>query len=263
MLDIIVISDSSGETANSYANSLMIQFPKVNFNKKIFYNIDQPEKINNIFEDVGSQVLVISTIVLEGVAKKLREIVDQKGYCLIDLMTEPMEAIEAMSGQESIKKVGLMRDHGNKYFEKIEAIEFAMKYDDGKDPRGFLQSDIVLLGVSRTSKTPLSIYMANKAYKVSNLPLIPELPLPDELFEVDRKRIIGLLIDEKKLEEIRQQRLKIMGLEQGSIYSNDGRIREELAYSQEVYRKLSCKVINVTGRTIEEIASEIVKYLGD
>ena len=263
MLDIIVISDSSGETANSYANSLMIQFPYVNFNKKIFYNIDRPEKLNNIFKDISSKALVISTIVLEDVTEKLGKIVEEKDFTLIDLMTGPMEAIEAITGHKSIKKVGLMRELDNKYFEKIEAIEFAMKYDDGKDAKGFLQSDIVLLGVSRTSKTPLSIYLANKAYKVSNLPLIPELSLPDELFEVDRKKIIGLYIDEKKLEEIREKRLKVMGLGKGSIYSNDERIRKELDYSQEVFRKLSCRAINVTGKTIEEIASEIIKSLGD
>ncbi len=263
MIDIIVISDSSGETANSYANSLMIQFPYVTFNKKIYYNIDQPEKLNNIFVGLGPKVLVISTIVLEGVAERLKDIVRQKDYTLIDLMSKPMEDIEEITGQKPIKKVGLMRDLGNKYFEKIEAIEFALKYDDGKDPRGFLQSDIVLLGVSRTSKTPLSIYLANKAYKVSNLPLIPEIDLPDEIFEVDRKKIIGLSIDDKKLEEIREQRLRIMGLGEDSIYSNDGRIQKELAYSQDVFRKLSCKVINVTGKPVEEIASEIIKYLGN
>ena len=142
----------------------------------------------------------------------------------------------------------------------IDAIEFAIKYDDGKDPRGFLESDIVLVGVSRTSKTPTTMILATKNFKVANLPLVPESKLPQELFEVDPARVIGLVIDPDKLSNIRAERTKTMGIVGESKYFDKERIREELAYAKEVFKDLDCKVIDVTENTIEQTATEIVQY---
>ena len=142
----------------------------------------------------------------------------------------------------------------------IEAIEFAIQYDDGKDPRGFPLSDIVLVGVSRTSKTPTTMILATKNFKVSNLPLVPEIKLPREIFEVDPDRIIGLVIDPDKLSNIREVRSKSLGIVGESIYYDDKRIRRELEYAQEVFKDLDCKVIDVTENTIEQTATDIVQY---
>src|SRR5690606_21870308 len=116
------------------------------------------------------------------------------------------------------------------YFKKVEAIEFAVKYDDGKDPRGILKADIVLIGVSRTSKTPLSQYLALKRYKVANVPIVPEVDPPEELFLVSPKKCIGLRISPEKLTEIRKERLLALGLNEKAHYANINRIKEELEY---------------------------------
>ena len=141
------------------------------------------------------------------------------------------------------------------------AVEFAIKYDDGKNPWGLAKADLVIIGVSRTSKTPLSMYLANKQLKVANVPLVPEIPPPEELFKVPSSRIIGLLIDPYKLNEIRCARLKAMGLTDGANYADIHRIQEELEYARAIMQQLHCMIINVSNRAIEETASLILEYL--
>ena len=144
---------------------------------------------------------------------------------------------------------------------RVEAIEFAVKYDDGKDPRGILKSDIVLLGISRTSKTPLSMYLANKNIKVANVPLVPEIPIPKEVFEIDPKKIIGLTNTPEKLNSIRQERLKALGLSSNASYANLERILQELDYSEKIMKKAGCPVIDVSNKAIEETAGIILDIM--
>ena len=129
-----------------------------------------------------------------------------------------------------------------------------MKYDDGKAPQGFLEADLVLLGVSRTSKTPLSIYLANKGYKVANLPLIPEVPLPQVLDKVDSRRLIGLICEPEKLMKVRSHRLDSLGLTQETSYTDLEKIYQELDYSKKVFKQFGAQVINMTDKSIEETA---------
>ena len=141
-------------------------------------------------------------------------------------------------------------------------MEFAVMYDDGKDPKGFLEADVVLLGVSRTSKTPLSLFLANKNLKVANLPLVPQTHIPKEIYEINPKKIIGLTNDPSVLNEIRRQRMISYGLNPDTTYSNMDSINEELESAQKLYKKLGCYVINVSHRSIEETAALIMHHLG-
>ena len=140
-------------------------------------------------------------------------------------------------------------------------MEFAVKYDDGKNPLGLLKADVVIIGVSRTSKTPLSMYLAHKQIKVANVPLVPELAPPEELFKVPPYKIISLLIDPFKLNEIRSERLKTMGLSDTATYADMKRIDDELAYAKGIMRRLHCQIINVSNRAIEETAGIIMEYV--
>jgi hypothetical protein len=149
----------------------------------------------------------------------------------------------------------------DEYFNRISAIEFAVKYDDGKDPKGFLDADLVLLGVSRTSKTPLSMFLANKTIKVANLPIMPEASVPDEIWQVDPKKIVGLTNDAEVLNNFRKERMIAYGLSPETIYSDMDRIRAELEYAYELYNKLGCIVINVSKRSIEETAAIIMSSI--
>jgi regulator of PEP synthase PpsR (kinase-PPPase family) len=154
---------------------------------------------------------------------------------------------------------GLMHRLDQEYFKRVEAVEFAVKYDDGKNPWGLLKADIVIIGVSRTSKTPLSMYLAHKKLKVANVPLVPEIPPPQELFSVPPHRVVGLIIDTYKLNSIRSERLKVMGLASDATYANVERISEELEYAKAIMRKIRCPVIDVSSKAIEETANTILE----
>lgn len=172
-----------------------------------------------------------------------------------------LNVIGAKTGLEPRNQAGLIHSLDHEYFKRVEAVEFAVKYDDGKNPLGLTKADVVLIGVSRTSKTPLSMYLAHKQIKVANVPLVPELNPPEELFKVPPHKIIGLLIDPYKLNEIRVARLKTMGLEDTAVYADVKRINEELVYARGIMRRLHCQIINVSNRAIEETAGIILDYV--
>jgi Uncharacterized protein conserved in bacteria len=148
-------------------------------------------------------------------------------------------------------------------FKKIEAMDFTITYDDAKDYSGIEKADVVIVGVSRTSKTPLCIYLASKGIKAINIPLMPEIEIPKELFEISHKKIFGLTIDPLRLIDIRKKRLKGYREVLNNIsYYNDARILEELEFSDKVMRKLNCKTIDVSMIAIEEVAVIIMNTLG-
>ena len=146
-------------------------------------------------------------------------------------------------------------------FKTLNSLDFAIKYDDGKDFRSLKACDIAIIGVSRSSKTPLSIYMASKGYKVCNIPILLNTSLPDELFEIDSKKIFGLTIDKNILKSFRQERLKSLGLSGKSQYSDIRAIQKELDYAKEIMEDLDCVIIDVTNKSIEETADIIINHI--
>lgn len=259
-LTTILISDSTGETAQNYIKSVTSQFPDLKVNLIRKPSIDTTEEIDEVMDKADSNCIVVQTIANEDLSKHLRAVAKEKNIEVLDILNYGIRKVEEATGLKAVREIGLTRTLSEDYFSMIEAIEFAIQYDDGKDPRGFPLSDIVLVGVSRTSKTPTTMILATKNFKVSNLPLVPEIKLPREIFEVDPERIIGLVIDPDKLSNIREVRSKSLGLVGESIYYDDTRIRRELEYAQEVFKDLDCKVIDVTENTIEQTATDIVQY---
>jgi len=149
------------------------------------------------------------------------------------------------------------------YYKRIKAMEFVIQYDDSRDYNGLEHADVVIIGVSRTSKTPLCMYLANKGIKAINIPLVPEVPVPEELYNIHGKKIIGLTINPFELSEIRKNRMgKFNGLNSNFQYANDSRILEELDYAEKIMKKTRCLIINVTKRAIEETALIIMKSIG-
>lgn len=259
-LTTILISDSTGETAQNYIKSVTSQFPDLKVNLIRKPSIDTTEEIDEVMAKANSNCIVVQTIANEDLSKHLRAVAKEKNIEVLDILNYGIRKVEEATGLKAVREIGLTRTLSEDYFNMIEAIEFAIQYDDGKDPRGFPLSDIVLVGVSRTSKTPTTMILATKNFKVSNLPLVPEIKLPREIFEVDPERIIGLVIDPDKLSNIREVRSKSLGIVGESIYYDDTRIRRELEYAQEVFKDLDCKVIDVTENTIEQTATDIVQY---
>ena len=151
----------------------------------------------------------------------------------------------------------------DEYYKRIEAMEFVLQYDDSRDYNGLKDADVVIIGVSRTSKTPLCMYLANKGIKAINIPLVPEVPVPEELYNIHVKKIIGLTINPFELIEIRKNRMgKFNGLSSNFQYANDSRILEELDYAEKIMKRTRCLKIDVTKRAIEDTALIIMKSMG-
>lgn len=262
-ITIYAISDSLGGTSQKLLSAVMAQYPDLIFNNSYrFPFINKESELLDILKDaIKDDAVVISTLVDSHLAATAREFSRVNHLSYLDLMNPFFEIIKEKTGTQPIEVPGVLHRLDTEYFNKISAIEFAVKYDDGKNPQGFLESDLVILGVSRTSKTPLSIYLANKGYKVSNLPLIPEVPLPQILDKVDRRRMIGLVCDPDKLAKVRSNRLDALGLTQTTSYTDIEKIYEELDYSKKVFQKYQAHVINMTDKSIEETACIIEEYL--
>lgn len=262
-VNIFIISDSLGETAREVVRAAISQFPRADeWNMRRYPYVNSEDVLKELLDEAKSiNALVMYSIV----SKELAEF--GKKYCMdndieyIDLLSDIIEKFRQISGREPLREAGIIRRMNKSYFNRVEAIEFAVKYDDGKDPRGILKADVVLVGISRTSKTPLSMYLANKHLKVANVPLVPEVPVPTELSKVDPRRIIGLTNSPEKLNVIRTERLKAMGLNGGASYAKLDRILEELDYSDKIMKQLKCPVINVCDKAIEETASIILDIL--
>lgn len=259
-LTVVIVSDSTGETAINYIKSVTSQFPDLETRIIRKPDIKEKSEIDDIMEALDSDSVIVMTVADKELALYLRAKAKDKKIIVLDILSYGINKFEELTCKKAIRKAGLTRTLSRGYFKMIDAIEFAIQYDDGKDPRGFLKSDIVLVGVSRTSKTPTTMNLATKNFRVSNLPLVPESKLPQELFEVDPDRVIGLVIDPDKLSNIREKRSKTMGLVGESKYFDKERIKEELAYAKEVFKDLDCKVIDVTENTIEQTATEIIEY---
>ena len=259
-LKIFIVSDSTGETAQNYIKSVTSQFPTLKASIVRKPGLETTDEIDKILEEIDEDAILVQTIATKSLSDYLRSEAAKKNIEVMDILNYGIKKVEEATGLKAIRQVGLTRTLSEDYFNMIEAIEFAIQYDDGKDPRGFPLSDIVLVGVSRTSKTPTTMILATKNFKVSNLPLVPEVRLPREIFEVDPDRIIGLVIDPDKLSNIREVRSRSLGIMGESIYYEDSRIQRELDYAKEVFKDLDCKVIDVTENTIEQTATDIVQY---
>jgi len=261
-ITIYVLSDSIGETGEQVARAAVSQFSPSKYEIRRFPYITDEEQINEVFEEARHEKsIIIYTIVIEKLKEYIIRKSEQFNIPAIDLMTPTISAIQSILGTKPKGESGIIRRLDEKYFKKVEAVEFAVKYDDGKDARGIKKADIVLIGVSRTSKTPLSMYLAHKYFKVANVPLVPEVPVPDELFEKDPKRIFGLIANPFKLNEIRQERLKSLGLSNNANYASIERINYELEYSKRIMEKLNCMIIDVSNKAVEETAGIIINQM--
>ncbi len=257
--NLFIVSDSVGETAQKVISAVMAQFPDIDETDiRRFPFINNEADLTRILADaLKERAVVVATLVSRDLVKVLEDFSERTGLDYVDYMTPLTTLIQGKTGVIPNEEPGALHKLNQEYFTRVAAIEFAIKYDDGKDSRGFKQSDFVILGVSRTSKTPLSMYLANKSYKVSNLPLIPEVPLPDELLEIPADKIIGLTADPERILTIRQSRLNGLGLSGESKYANIERIREEVQYAEDVFKKLNAQVVVVDDKAVEETAAII------
>lgn len=257
---VFIVSDSIGETAEMVVRAAASQFNSGNMEIRRIPNISDTDTLDEIVQQAAAKNFLIAyTLVISGLAEHLRAEAGKAGVCCVDILGPLITAFKNVSDIEPRREPGLLRKVDEMYYRRIEAVEFAVRYDDGKDPRGINLADIVLVGVSRTSKTPLSMYLAHKRIKVANVPLVPEVSLPDELFAAEKGKVVALTIKPEPLNHIRMERLKTLGLKAQASYANPERILQELEFADLIIKKLGCPVIDVTNRAVEETASKILE----
>jgi len=258
---VYIISDSIGETAERVVKAAASQFDNLNIEIKRMAYVNEEQEITDIIREIlDERCMIVYTLVVPELKAILMQEADKRSIPAIDIMSEVLDKIQAMTKEKPKKEPGLLRQLDEEYFKRVAAIEFAVKYDDGKDPKGIIQADLVILGVSRTSKTPLSMYLAHKQIKAANVPLVPEVTLPKELFEIPSNKIIGLSIKPQQLYMIRKERLAALGLSAKANYADMDRILKELEYAEKVMRKVGCIVIDVTNKAVEETASKVLEF---
>lgn len=259
---VYVVSDSVGETAELVVKAAVSQF---NGSHTDIKRIPYVEDTSTLSEVVAlaklNSAIIVFTLVVPELREFLIEEAKREGVIVNDILGPLIEKMKGLYDINPRYEAGLVRKLDEDYFKKIEAIEFAVKYDDGRDPRGILRADIVLVGVSRTSKTPLSQYLAHKRFKVANVPLVPEVDPPEELFKVSPNKCFGLKISPEKLNHIRRERLKSLGLDDQAIYANINRIKEELDHFEAVVSRIGCEVVDVSNKAVEETANIILNKI--
>lgn len=259
---VYVVSDSIGETAEFVVQAVASQFNSGHIEiRRIPFVTDVATIIDIVEEASLGNAMIAYTLVLPALREAIRKESGLHGLLAVDVMGPMMEAFTRLMQLDPHQEPGLIRRLDEDYFRRVAAVEFAVKYDDGKDPRGMLLADVVLVGVSRTSKTPLSMYLANKRLKVANLPLVPEVEPPEELFWVPATKVIGLTISPRQLNEIRQERLKALGLHAQANYASMERILEELDYAERIMRKIRCPIFDVSNKAVEEVANKILQLV--
>ncbi|AIQ51423.1 pyruvate, water dikinase regulatory protein [Paenibacillus sp. FSL R7-0331] len=257
---IFVLSDSAGETAERVARAAVQQFELGNAAVRRFRRIQSEEEIAGLVQLAHTeQSFIVYTLVLPGLREAIQRESAKWSVDIVDIMGPVMETIQHHFKLTPLLKPGLLYDMNEDYYRRIEAIEFAVKYDDGRDARGLLLADIVLIGVSRTSKTPLSMYLAYKGYKVANWPLVPGVKPPKELWQISRSRLFALTMDIEALIAIRTERLRLLGLGMGAGYISGLQVLEEYNEAEALVKSLSCPVIDVTNTSIEESAELIME----
>lgn len=264
-IKFFIVSDAVGETALRVTNAVLAQFPQIKTkNMKRYPFIDSKEEIISLLHDAGIEnAIVVATIVNSELARFAEEYAEEHHVLYQNVLTDLLNMVKNKMNIDPLEESGLLQQMDQSYFDRVSAIEFAVKYDDGKNNSGFIQSDMVLLGISRTSKTPLSMYLANKGYKVSNLPLIPEVAAPKEIYEVEGKRLFGLTASPRYIANIRAERVKILGIGGSAQYSSLERVKQELMYSENLFKELGAHMVNVENKSIEETAAEIESLYKD
>lgn len=261
-VELHVVSDSTGETAARLVLALEAQFPEQPFEEVRHPRVESVDDLAlAVNRAKGRPAVVVYTLVKPDLREAMRQLCRRAKIHYCDLLGHPIDAVARVSGQAAKMTPGARPALDSAYFKRIEAIEFAVKFDDGMG-KGLREADIVLVGVSRTSKTPLSIYLGYLGYKTANVPIVKGIEPPADLFEIEPAKIVGLTIDAQRLAEIRAARARTMGASKRR-YAELVEIYEELDQAAAIHRRLGCPVLEVSEASIEETAYRIVRIVAE
>lgn len=259
-ISVHVISDSLGETGENVARAVVAQFAPGTFRIEHLPRVDTPEQLRSeVRSHCGVHCIFLYTLVNEALRAEM-EVLVAEGVNACDLLGPAVSLLEEVTGAHPSGVAGAFRTMDREYFARVAAMEFAVSHDDGRNPEEMTDADVVLIGVSRSSKTPLSMYLAYKGIRAANLPLAPRVDPPKELFEIDPRKVFGLMTDAELLIDIRQERMREMRT-YVPRYAEREAVEEELAEARALMRRIGCLVIRTDNRAIEEAAQEIIEHI--
>lgn len=262
-LIIFTLSDSSGETAEAVARAALVQFPPGQASIYRLPQVRSTQQIVHLVRELATGRSVIAyTLVLPEYREALETEAGKHNIPTIDLLGPLITRVSQLTGAKPLSQPGRLHLLDETYFRRIEAVDFAIRFDDGKNPEGIVQADVVLTGVSRTSKTPNCMYLAHHyGLKAANVPIVLGVDPPLQLFQIPAGKIIGLTIDPFLLHDIRSTRASALGMPAGADYADPEKITQEVRYAKKIFRELKCHTIDVSAKAIEETSSEIFLYL--
>lgn len=259
-LHLHLLSDSTGETLEVIANACLAQFEGVKVKRHLWPMVRSEGHLERVLDDVGRRPgLVLYTLVNSTIRRELEQQSRRRGIHAVSALDPVTHALSAVLGQEAMGRPGRQHALDAAYFARVDAIQFTIAHDDGVNSDNWEEADIVLAGVSRTSKTPTAIYLANRGYKVANIPLVPESPPPSLLFSLRHPLVVGLTTNPERLIQIRRNRLLSLNQAPETDYVDRAAVNGELAFARRLFADNGWPVIDVTRRSIEETALAIVK----
>jgi len=254
-----LVSDSTGETLVGLMKASTAQFRNATALEHIHALVRSEAQLENALENIRNKPgVVLYTLVNAERRRRLETFCAQHKIPAISILDPTLAMLGRYLGASIISEVGAQRTLDAEYYNRIEALDYAMAHDDGQNVHGLEQADIVLLGVSRTSKTPTCIYLANRGYKAGNIPLVPGAPLPTILDNFSNPFIVGLVASPDRIVQIRQQRLMGLKQNQQTDYIDQERVRDEMRQAKRMFLKKGYKVIDVTRKSIEETSAQII-----
>lgn len=263
-LNLHLVSDSSGETVSGIARACLVQYDDESITEHFWWLVRTKGQMSRVIEGIkASPGLVIFTLLDPTTRGPLEQACRDLGVPYVSALDPVMNALSSVFDKEGGHEIGRQHTLDEEYFDRIEAMHFAMAHDDGQTLDGLKNADIVLIGVSRTSKTPTCMYLANRGFRAGNIPLVPGMVLPDDVVASSHPLFVGLTREPKSLTDIRQSRLRLMNEDRGMDYADVDLVKEEVASSRRLFRKHGWPVIDVTRKSIEETAASIIQLYNE
>ena len=261
IFNLHLVSDSSGETVTNIARACLVQYENIEVTEHFWWLVRTPGQMNRVIEGIrNAPGLVVFTLLDKGVRDLLEHACRDMRIPYVSAIDPVMQAFTRFFERQATSEVGKQHVLDDDYFRRIDAMHFTAQHDDGQSMDSMVEADIILIGVSRTSKTPTCMYLANRGFKVGNIPLVPGLTLSDDIITATRPLFVGLTREPKSLSDIRQSRLRIMNEKRATGYADLDAIREEIADARRLFVKHNWPVIDVTRRSIEETAATIIQF---
>ena len=260
---LYLVSDATGETVRSIARACAVQFEDIDVVEHLWPMVRSRRALETALEDLGQEPgIVFYSLLNHELAEQLEQFCGGRGVPCISVMEPFINLMARHFGQAPKRLVGKQHVLDAEYFQRIEAMNFVMAHDDGQKQASLDEADVILVGVSRTSKTPTCIYLANRGVKAANVPMVSGIPLPEKLFKPGRALVIGLTEDPARLVEVRKNRMRIQNSAQTtSDYTDLDKVREEVAEAKRLFARQGWPVIDVTRRSIEETAAAVLQLL--